>query len=121
MPTQTCTVCLTDKDLNEFYTFKTKTSLSHHKRCKKCFNPKRQKKLLGFSALPQDAQNRIIVSLSDRRNKVKHIAEEEGIEYQCLARWIRSGKVIPAPKIEPLDDDIPQNNPQADVVHAVEV
>lgn len=77
---------------NEHYTYSAKdgTRVPFNK-CKKCHNPARVKKPTGFSKLPQVQQDRILAALKERRNKITTIAEEEGINYENLRRWISKG------------------------------
>ena len=86
-------ICVSCQSIdNEHYTYAAKdgTRVPFNK-CKKCHNPARVKKATGFAKLPQEVQDRIVESLKVRRNKIKKIAEEEGITYENLRRWISKG------------------------------
>ena len=74
---------------NEHYTYAAKDGTRvPFAKCKKCHNPAQVKKPKGFNKLPQEAQDRIRLALSDRRNKLTTIAINEGITYENLRRWV---------------------------------
>lgn len=66
-------------------------------KCVKCHNlhnkPNYVKKGTGWAKVPEDQKLRIKELLKDRRNKIKTIAEEEGIKYANLVRWIHKGHI----------------------------
>ena len=63
--------------------------------CKKCHNAGNYvKKGTGFAKLDKAQQDPIIAAIADRGQKLKDIAEEEGIKYHTLRYWVTK-KTIP--------------------------
>lgn len=93
----TCTSCAAQGTEHYYYTCKKSGVRKPFGKCTKCHNQGHKsnyvKKGTGWSKVPEEQKKRIIELLKDRRNKVKDIAEEEGINYANLNRWIKSGKV----------------------------
>ena len=77
---------------NEHYTYPAKDGTRvYFTKCKKCHNPTRLKKPIGFQKLSKETQDRIKLAVSDRKNKISDIAMEEGITYENLRRWVAKG------------------------------
>ena len=89
-----CVKCNQNLPLTEFYAYKTKAGPMPCGECRKCHNANVYvKKGTGFSRLSNDQQERIINSIKNRRNKLKDIADEEGIPYANLCYWLRKNLI----------------------------
>lgn len=87
-----CKQCGKVGPLTEFFTYKTKAGIKPLTKCRKCHNAgKYQKKPVGWAKLPLATQDGIREQLKDRRNKMTSIAEEFGVNYANLKRWVAKG------------------------------
>ena len=87
---QVCNKCDIDKNISEYYSY---DGVKSFKICKQCISAARPKALKGFQKLPSATQLGIAIGLKDRRNTVGQIAEEWGVKYTSLLRWIKSGDI----------------------------
>jgi hypothetical protein len=96
---KTCPDCEETKEkcTENFY----RAGKSWQRRCKPCHNANRKqyrvkstyvKKGTGFSKLPQETQEAIKLSISNK-STYKKIAQEHGIKYSTLCMWKRTGKL----------------------------
>lgn len=83
-----------DKPITDYYLLNGKTP---YKKCKNCIceenKAKYQPKGTGFKTLNEDTKKYIINMIADRKNKIKDIAEEAGINYATLCYWYRSNQI----------------------------
>ena len=89
---QVCKICEIDKPLSEYYT---RNKTQHFRRCKECILanlPKTPKVPRGVDRLAPEVRASIVAALADRRQKIKNIAEEHGIYYPTLCKWIRENR-----------------------------
>jgi DNA-binding transcriptional regulator YiaG len=90
--TITCKQCGAIGTIADHYTYKSRGIAVPFGKCKKCHNVgKYQKKPTGWAKLSQETVDEIREQLSDRRVKVKDVAEQFKLPTSTLQNWIKKG------------------------------
>jgi len=86
-----CKQCGKVGTIDDHFTYKTKTGIKPLPKCRKCHNlGKYQKKPTGWAKLPPETQDAIRARLKEGI-KMTRIADEHGVSYANLKRWVGKG------------------------------
>ena len=92
---QVCKQCDIDKNVSEFYL---SNGCTLFKTCKLCIKAKRKKAnptpLTVWQKINPEIRAAVILSLQDRRQKIRTIADQHGINYPNLCYFVRTGQCV---------------------------